>query len=303
ESPNAQFGNIRAVKELASVANQLGRKRTLSETYGGAGWELTLTDMKRLGDWEYVLGVNTLNQHLADMTLVGARKYDYPPSFSYHNPWWPYYASQNRYFARLSLALSAGEQVNEILVIEPTTSAWMYSTFQSANPRRDSIGYHFQSFITTLERAQSEYDLGSENIIKDHGSVQGVRFVVGERDYHTVVIPPGMENIDRTTFDLLLQFAKQGGKLLLFETIRYIDGVSAAAEIAQLDEGSRRKTFSQLNEQVIRDHFLQQDIIFNNQSIIQTNLYHQRRTLKDGQLLFLVNSSLDETKDVSVEVR
>lgn len=125
QSPNAQFGNIRAVKELSSVANQLGRTRTLSETYGGGGWELTLTDMKRLGDWQYALGVNTLNQHLSHMTLLGARKYDYPQSFSYHNPLWPYYASQNQYFARLSLALSAGNQVNHILIIEPTTSAWM----------------------------------------------------------------------------------------------------------------------------------------------------------------------------------
>ena len=303
KSPNAQFGNIRAVKELASVANQLGRKRTLSETYGGGGWELTLTDMKRLGDWEYVLGVNTLNQHLADMTLVGARKYDYPQSFSYHNPWWPYYAAQNRYFARLSLALSAGRQVNDILVIEPTTSAWMYSTFQSANPRRDSIGYRFQSFVTTLERSQSEYDLGSENIIKDHGSVRNSQFVVGERDYRTVVIPPGMENIDRTTFDLLLQFAKQGGNLLLFEPIRYIDGAPAAAEIAQLQAGNGTKTFPRLDEQAIREQFLPKDLVFRNQALIQPNLYHHRRMLEDGQLLFLVNSSLEDDKEVAVDVQ
>jgi len=51
-----QFGNVRNVRELASVANQFGRKRALSETYGAAGWELTFEDMKRLGDWKYVSG-------------------------------------------------------------------------------------------------------------------------------------------------------------------------------------------------------------------------------------------------------
>ena len=122
---NAQFGNIRSVKELASVANQLGKKRTLSETYGGGGWELTFKDMKRLGDWEFVLGINTLNQHLAYMSLEGARKYDYPQSFSYHNPWWPYYGGLNKHFARLSLALSTGKQKNDILILEPTTTSWM----------------------------------------------------------------------------------------------------------------------------------------------------------------------------------
>ncbi|SEK19162.1 glycosyl hydrolase [Parapedobacter koreensis] len=302
-SPNAQFGNIRAVKELASVANQLGRKRTLSETYGGGGWELTMTDMKRLRDWQYALGVNTLNQHLADMTLLGARKYDYPQSFSYHNPWWPYYWVQNSYFARLSLALSAGKQINDILVIEPTTSAWLYSAFQSANPRRDTIGRQFQAFITTLERAQSEYDLGSENIIKDHGSVRGTRFVIGERGYRTVVIPPGMENIDRSTFSLLLQYAKQGGQILLFEAMRYIDGAAAETEIAQLQAFGDVRAVETLDEHVIRDYFLPEDVVFKGKDLLQPQLYHHRRRLQDGQLLFLANSSLDEARDVAVAVQ
>ena len=76
----AQFGNTRAVIELASVANQLGRKRTLCEAYGGAGWETRLEDMKRIGDWLYVLGVNTMNEHLSRISMRGARKADYPPS-------------------------------------------------------------------------------------------------------------------------------------------------------------------------------------------------------------------------------
>jgi hypothetical protein len=84
EETGEQFGNVRNVKELSSVANQLGRRRALSETYGGSGWELRFEDMKRLGDWEYVLGVNFMNQHLSYQTLAGVRKYDWPQSFSYH---------------------------------------------------------------------------------------------------------------------------------------------------------------------------------------------------------------------------
>ena len=75
--------------------------------------------MKRIGDWLEVLGVNTLNQHLSSITLRGARKGDYPQSFSYHEPWWEAYHVSAQYFARLSAALSQGEQVNEVLVLEP----------------------------------------------------------------------------------------------------------------------------------------------------------------------------------------
>ena len=95
-----QFGNIRAVKELSSVVNQLDKERALSETYGGSGWELSFQDMKRLGDWEYALGVNLMNQHLSYMTLKGARKRDFPQSISYHVPWWDNYKPLNTSFER-----------------------------------------------------------------------------------------------------------------------------------------------------------------------------------------------------------
>jgi hypothetical protein len=88
EHTHAQFGNIRMVKELSSIANQLGARRTLCETYGAGGWDLRFEDMKRIGDWLEVLGVNTINQHLSYVTIRGARKRDHPQSFSYHEPWW-----------------------------------------------------------------------------------------------------------------------------------------------------------------------------------------------------------------------
>ena len=68
------------------------------------------------------------------------------------------------------LALSAGRQINDILVIEPTTSAWLYDSYVNrADQRLARSDNHFQTFITKLEKNQVEYDLGSENIIKDQG--------------------------------------------------------------------------------------------------------------------------------------
>jgi hypothetical protein len=299
-SPNAQFGNVRSVKELASVANQLGKKRTLSETYGGGGWELTFQDMKRLGDWEFVLGVNSLNQHLSYMTLVGARKYDYPQSFSYHNPCWPYYAPLNRYFSRLSLALSSGNQVNDILILEPTTAAWMYSTFEKPNKRRDEIGQEFQSFVTTLEKRQIEYDLGSENIIKDHGKTANKVFVVGNRSYAKVIIPPGMENLDRKTADLLRQFAERGGQLIVYQKVRYIDGVEAEKDLTFINKRMRKFV---PGDKATLESLMSKDIVFGKPGLLTGKLYHQRRTLADGEVLFLVNSSLEEDVKGSFQLK
>ena len=158
ENTHAQFGNVRMCKELSSVANQLGMKRTLCEIYGAGGWDLRFEDMKRIGDWLEVLGVNTLNQHLSYVTIRGARKRDHPQSFSYHEPWWDAYHVSAEYFARLSLALSQGEQINRVLVLEPTTTAWMY---QGDKAKLKELGDSFFKLLMALEAAQVEYDIGA----------------------------------------------------------------------------------------------------------------------------------------------
>ena len=301
-TPRAQFGNVRSVKELASAANQTGRQRKLSETYGGSGWELTFKQMKRNGDWEFALGVNLMNQHLTYFSLAGARKYDYPPSFDYHEPWWGKYKLINDHFARLSLALSAGIQKNDILVLEPTTTAWMYDSYAKRNEKIMEIGQAFQSFITRLEKNQVEYDLGSENIIRDRGSVKNDRFVVGQCSYSMVVIPPLMENLDQKTYNLIERFIQNGGRLIAFSTPSLVDGA---------ENENLKQFFLKYNERIITVDSLTPEVTdryFHSESISfegfgDKYLYHHRRVSSDGQILFMANSSLDEplTGSVSTE--
>jgi hypothetical protein len=289
EGVNAQFGNVRSVKELSSVANQMGRRRTLSETYGGASWELRFEDMKRLGDWEYALGVNFMNQHLAFGTLAGARKHDYPQSFTYHEPWWKHYHVLAGYFARLSLALSSGEQINGILVLEPTSTGWLYASLGAANPRLMENGRAFQEFLNGLESEQVEYDLGSENILRDRAKVSGANLVVGQRPYGVVALPPGTENLDAATVKLLAAFLKGGGKVLAFvDPPRYVNGAESdevrklAAEYPSSWLKAETKVLGSPDFEIARD------------STAKGKLFHQRRTLDGGQIVFLVNSSLEE---------
>lgn len=294
DHPQAQFGNVRAVKELRSVANQMGYERTLSETYGGGGWEVTFEDLKRLGDWEYVLGVNFLNQHLAHMTLEGSRKYDYPPVFTYHSPWWPHYKFLNDYFGRLSYLLSQGEQMNDLLVLEPTSTGWLYYSFAGSSRKLMPMGLDFQRFVTRLERAQVEYDLGSENIIKDQGSVSADgEFVVGKRAYKTVVIPSLTENLNAPTFKLLKDFVAKGGKVITFSIPTMIDGAESRELIDFIRFNQNIQYFPELTDGVAASVFPNSGCTFAN--IQGDGLYHQRRAYKDGELLFLVNSSLTES--------
>jgi hypothetical protein len=302
EDTHAQFGNVRAVKELSSVANQLGRTRTLCEAYGAGGWDLRFEDMKRIGDWLYVLGVNTLNEHLSYVSLRGARKRDHPQSFSYHEPWWDAYHVSAEYFSRLALVLTKGEELNPVLVIEPTTTAWMFNTSAKNPPELDRLGAAFQKLVAALSREQVEYDIGDEEIMASAGLAVGKTLRVGERAYSTVVIPPHTENLNKKTVDLLDAFLANGGTVLSCSPPparvegqaseraaafagrsgwKQVEADSVPAQLAAAAEGVR-----------IRRAAGDKGILF-----------HQRRKLVDGEFLFLVNTSIDAPAAGTIESR
>ncbi|MBR6933732.1 MAG: hypothetical protein IKH49_10595, partial [Bacteroidales bacterium] len=260
EDANAQFGNVRSVKEVRSVANQCGHRRVLCETYGGAGWDMTFEDMKRLADWEFALGINFMNQHYSNVTIEGARKMDYPDYFTRYSPWGEDYKILNDHVGRLSLVLSQGEQRNDILVIEPTNTIWQYDSEWYRHREALRLGNDFQAFVTGLEKAQYEYDLGSEEIIKDLGKVRGRKFIVGQRAYSVVVIPEQVEVLYPQTEELLARFEKKGGKVVWMNRGEQLSDVPKGGVTFEVLEGS--------------------------------GLYHHRREYRDGELIFLANSSL-----------
>lgn len=304
EGLGGQFGNDRAVRELLSAANQAGRKRTLSETYGGGGWEMSFEEQKRLVDWQCVLGVNFVNQHLSYYSLNGVRKFDYPPSFSCHEPWWKHYKLMGDYIGRVSLAMSSGQQINKTLVLQPNTSAWMYFSRKEKNPAIDSIRNGFKHFVYLMEQQHLEYDLGSEYVLKTLGSVQGANLRVGERDYSLVVIPAEMENIDSGTLQLLETYLENGGRILSFRPeIPLLDGEKSAKvdDLAAAYPGqwsvNQNLTEPAVLDLLISDEFEMIDFTSNGM------LYHQRRILDDGQVLFVVNSHPNQKAHAEIALK
>jgi hypothetical protein len=297
-----QFGNVRNVKELSSVVNQFERHRALSETYGAAGWELTFDDMKRLGDWQYSLGVNLMNQHLSYMSLAGDRKHDFPQSFGPHAPYWGVYRYQADYFARLSLAMSSGYQRNNILVIEPTTTAWMYYNPASAeNAEMNDIKVRFEGFLNQLELFKVEYDLGSENIIKDHGRINNNKFIINKAAYDKVILPPGIENLDRNTYELLQEFAEKGGEVIQLEKeLRYVDGEPTATD--HMHQGDNWHLVHDITPAVMKDLSMNSRIRFINPEATEGKVFHMRREFEEGQLLFVSNFDKNSYARLNLEM-
>ncbi len=219
------------IREAQSVANQLDRKRVLCETYGAGGWDSTFYDYKRIGDWLMVHGISFINQHLTYSSIVGARKRDHPQSFDWRQPWWDEYSVLNDYHGRLSYALSQGKTVNRILVLHPTTSAFLVAPREEDGnlfQGRVSKNPDMQPYVHLLQwlsDQQWDYDLGDEFIMERHGRVDQGKVFVGARSYDAVVVPAAMVHMKGSTVQLLGECLNAGGKVVaLGEPSSRVDG-------------------------------------------------------------------------------
>ncbi|MDR2643083.1 MAG: hypothetical protein LBC74_09845, partial [Planctomycetaceae bacterium] len=217
-------------------------------------------------------------------------KRDHPQSFSYHASWFEGYHALEDYFTRLSYILSQGRQINHVVVIEPTTTAWMYQ----GTPELGKIGQSFTDFVNALEHTHAEYDLASEDIIKRFGKVDGKEFIINQAKYDLVIIPPNTENLNGATFELLSQYQQNGGELIFVGKLpTLLDGVPFQMPMIFQKEVTVDEAVNAAKERTAEDGL-----------IIETDnkhIFHHRRRLADGEVLFLCNSSLTDKFYVEVK--
>jgi hypothetical protein len=288
---------VLTVKQVASVANQLGRERVLSETYGCSGQNLSFEDRKWIGDWEYVLGVNFLNHHLSLYSMRGRRKRDYPPNIFYQQPWWKFNSLIESYFARLSYALSRGVRIADVLILHPIGSGWaMFTPLDTS--KVENLHRDFEKTFRTLLEKHWDFELGDEFIIAKYGKVDGPFFIVGRCRYKAVIIPPSL-TLAESTVKLLENYVANGGLLIAIEpTPKMVDCKPSSRIEAVLNMAVKVKDVYEavniLNEKVKR-----RVLIKCSKNDASNVWYHLRR---DGsqQILFLAN--LSRTQEVNLEV-
>jgi hypothetical protein len=225
-------------KQVGSVAHQLGKKQTITESFGCSGWNVSFEDLKRIGEWQFVHGINLMCQHLQGYSLKGLRKRDYPPSLYVQQPWWDDYKVFNDYFARLSMLLSEGTRQAQVLLLHPIRTAW---TLQCGEDFSEIEPYHeaFAELSRWMCQTFVEHDYGSESIIEHHGKVSNGKFIVGEASYRVVIIPPSV-TLNRVTVDLLNQFVQEGGCLIAFAPFPRLINGEKHNEIDQLLRGAHQ---------------------------------------------------------------
>lgn len=297
------------VKQCASVARQMGRQRVITETYAGCGWDFTFEGQKWVGDFQFVLGVNERCLHLAFYSLKGMRKRDYPPSFHYNNTWWEKNRVVENYFARLSLMLTQGEPVRDILILHPAGTAWeLLGASPYGNPVRrrerdvpavDAYGDWFNALLERLCREHYDYDLGDESLLASLGRVENGCFYVGAAGYRIVIVP-AMETVFKSTKELLERFMGQGGSVILEKPVPKL------VETVRSDEPlwtSGQCCFAETQEKIIKNLEMRMprkvSVVVGSGEEASDILYQLRRT-DDGYTLFLVNNNRERAVETEV---
>ncbi len=221
---------LMTAKSLSSVANQYNIQNRISEVFGISGQDMNFEDRKWIVGWHTILGINKFCPHLTAYSLKGARKRDYPPTFSYHQPYWKYNKIVEDYIARLSYITSVGQYQPQLLVIRPLESEFMKG--------HDDKEFTFDllKVLEQLQAAHYDYDLGDEQIMCDTALVTHQALQIGSMTYKNVLLPD-MISIRKSTVNLLLQLIQNGGQV--FQSGRfpkYLDGIENTTALSSLKE-------------------------------------------------------------------
>ncbi len=298
-----QANELPSAKQAASVADQLGKPRVISELYGCTGWDWPLEGHKFVGDWHLATGVNLRCQHLSYYTLAGGGKRDYPASILDHSPWWPQYGAVEDYFARLGAALTQGRPVRDVLVLHTIENAW--GTFGPGGWSNETICFvqsRFGRIGQTLSAQHYDWDFGDESLMARHARVEGDTLHVGLMSYKAVIVPPSY-TMRASTLELLRKFQAGGGKLLFVS--RVADRVDAAPSGAVAELAARCPASGELYHEIAAavESLLPRRLSITEAGREQTCVWAMLRQVQGGQFLFVQSHDRRGVHDVHVRVR
>lgn len=309
------------VKQCTSAARQYGRKHTITETYGCTGWEFGFEGQKWLGDWQFVMGIDRRCQHLAQYSIAGCRKRDYPPVFSYQTTWWKYNKLLEDYFSRISLCMEQGEVLRDVLVLHPMSSVWAAcGSCEEENLEHmemnmgwldehivslNRLGEEYNRLAKMLLGSHVDFDFGDELLLEQDGAAEeGGVLRMGLCTYHTVIVPR-ITSMFESTLLLLKEFAGKGGRLIFTTPLpAMLEGKKNPGLEKEL-RALPGAAFVSSYEELLR--YLNQELpdplhIRNRDGQEDSGILSSIRKTEDGYLLFLVNNDRENVHQVSVRL-
>lgn len=208
-----------SMKQVSSVAAQLGKKQILCEMYAGCGWDITPRELKRITEYMYINGINLTCQHLLPYSEKGNRIHDYPAHYSDINPWVrENFKEFNDYFTNLGALLCESAINPDVAVLQPIRSA--YFDYDRSLEKEGfgvvELDNKYSELLLKLESSGVDYHLLDETLLAKYCRVEDTSIICGECVYKVLILPYCV-TMDSSTEKILKKYVANGGKVYLFD--------------------------------------------------------------------------------------
>ena len=216
-----------ASHQLLSVCDQLGKRQSLGELYGCCGWDVTPLQLKKIAESCYVDGLNLLCTHLLPYHEEGQRKRDYPAHYSSFNPWIDKgFREFNDYLSFLGKHIATSTTDPHVAVLHPIRSAYFHFKREDEEHANGvgELDRALKDLMNSLDAKHILWHFLDETLLREHGFVKEGKIHLGRCVYDTLILPK-IYTMDVTTEQMIHEFVKQGGKILLNdEKPQYLEG-------------------------------------------------------------------------------
>ncbi len=278
-----------AQKQLGSASEQLGKKKVMSEMFACCGWDVTPIELKMIAELQYAGGVNMMCQHLYAYSIRGQRKRDYPANYSEHLPWQSQMKAFNNYFNNLGYLLSRGNEYVNTLVIHPIHGAYLDYKREQDYYSIPEVENSFHALSDKLSGNQIPYHWGDETMLAKMGRVEGNVMHLGLCSYKYVIVP-AYDTMDESTVSMLKEFMANGGKVWCFgEKPTRIEG--RVADMSWLVNTTSFEEIASAADVWVTD------------ARKQDSLRQMVRLTEEGRLIYLVNLTKEDQRDVKIHLR
>ena len=207
-------------------------------------FKTSLEEIKRHDDMNFITGINH--------TILHGYNYSPPEAgfpgwirygsyFSEQNTWWPYISKWIDYNSRLSYVFQHSKPVKNIAILAPVGDIW-------AEKGLIRVPFHMEPWYCyrlwePLSQAGSSCDYISEDIIRDGNKIKA-NLQYGPMTYQSIFLS-SVQSIEPQTALSLLEFVKNGGKLVLIDSI---PTRSLSFKNAEVNNATVQNTFAEIQQ-------------------------------------------------------
>ena len=281
---------LTTAKQAQSAARQFGHNGVMSELYGVTNWDFDFAGHKRQGDWQAALGITLRVHHLTWVSMAGEAKRDYPASIGYQSAWWREYPKVEDHFARLNVALKTGTPHVRVGVIHPIESFWLcFGPLEHTAIERETREAQFENLTHWLLHGLIDFDFIAESLLPGLTPEDATApLTVGAMAYDVIVVP-GLRTIRGSTLTRLVNFARNGGRVVILGDAPSLVDAEPSGQVAELVALAEQVPFerSELLGALEPERAI---TLRQADGTASTSIIHQLRQDGERRLLFLCNT-------------